>query len=151
MAEDPTRSKPDLTHGGRFPWRRVERRSRAFVERLSILLVLGAFAGGFIVLLDIRLTLAWGDQVVQLGKEGFSLDAKGMVLQSMLISGFAAVVAFWLGATKQGQEQALSVSRMAESVAPTAAAAVAAATGAPPPKEAEAGTTTEVNTGEPKP
>lgn len=103
-----------------------------FVETLSKILVTGAFLGAFIVLLDIKLTVTWGGQTIQLGS-GFAPEVKGMVLQSMLITGFAAVVGFWLSTTKQGQDQAQSVSKIAESAAPTAAAAVAAATGMPPP------------------
>lgn len=102
------------------------RRAGDYVEKISTLLIVGAFLGGFIVLLDIRFTLTIGTQVIQLGKDGFSPELKGVVVQSMLITGFAAVVAFWLGTTKQGQEQAQSVSRIAEA-APTVAAAVVAA------------------------
>lgn len=104
------------------------RRSGDFIERLSYLLVIGAYIGGFIVLLDIKLTLSW----IALGS-GFSPEVKGVVLQSMLITGFAAVVAFWLGTTKQGQDQAQSVNKIAEAAAPAQAAAVAAATGQPVP------------------
>lgn len=104
-----------------------ERRAGDFVERISILLIMGAFIGGFLVLLDIRLLIPIGDgYMVQVGKDGFSPELKGVVVQSMLITGFAAVVAFWLGTTKQGQEQAQSVSRIAEAAPAVAAAAVAA-------------------------
>lgn len=106
------------------------RRQNDFIERLSILLVVGAYLGGFIVLLDIKLILPW----ITLGS-GFSPDVKGVVLQSMLITGFAAVVGFWLGTTKQGQDQAQSVNKIAEASAPTTAAAVAATVAA---KTAEA-------------
>lgn len=105
-----------------------DRRSGDFVERISVMLIIGAFLGGFIVLLDIKFTLTLGAQIVQIGSSGFSPELKGVVVQSMLITGFAAVVAFWLGTTKQGQEQAQSVSRIAEA-APTVAAAVVAAAG----------------------
>jgi len=102
------------------------RRSGDFIERLSLILVLGAFVGGFIVLLDIKFIFAFGGQIIQVGKDGFSPEVKGVVLQSMLITGFAAVVGFWLGTTKQGQDQAQSVSKIAEAAAPATAAAVAA-------------------------
>jgi hypothetical protein len=115
-----------------------DRRGTDFVERLSILLIFGAFAGGFIVLLDFKLVITVGGQLIQLGS-GFAQETKGMVLQSMLIGGFAAVVSFWLNTTKQGQDQAKSVSKIAEQAAPATAAAVAAnvaattaATAAPP-------------------
>jgi hypothetical protein len=109
-----------------------ERRSGDFVERISVMLIVGAFLGGFLVLLDIRLLLPVGEgYMVQIGKDGFSPELKGVVVQSMLITGFAAVVAFWLGTTKQGQEQAQSVSRIAEAAPTVAAAVVAAADKAP--------------------
>lgn len=119
----------------------IERRdpspgSEHFVQKLSMYLVLGAFLGGFIVLLDIRFTLTLWGQIISVGKEGFSPEVKGVVLQSMLITGFAAVVGFWLGTTKQGQEQAQSVSRIAEKTPEVAAAAVAAAAPATPPSAA---------------
>ncbi len=102
-----------------------DRRPHEFAERLSIILVQGALIGGFIVLFDIKIALSFGDQMISVGS-GFAPETKGMVLQSMLISGFAAVVAYWLGSTKQGQEQAQSVSRIAESAPVSTAAAVAA-------------------------
>lgn len=108
------------------------RRSGDFIERLSILLVAGAFLGGFIVLLDIKFTLTIGQQVIQVGSSGFSPEVKGVVIQSMLITGFAAVVAFWLGTTKQGQDQAMSVNKIAEAAAPDTARAVAASVAASP-------------------
>jgi len=107
-----------------------KRRSGDFIERLSFFLVGGAFIGAFIVLLDFKLVLQVGGQLIQFGS-GFAPETKGMVLQSMLITGFAAVVAYWYGTTKQGQDQALSVNKIAEGAAPSQAAAVAAATGAP--------------------
>lgn len=111
------------------------RRSGDFIERLSYVLIIGAFVGGYIVLLDIKFVLDIGDQIIEIGGDGFSPEVKGVVLQSMLISGFAAVVGFWLGTTKQGQEQARSVSKIAEAAAPATAKAVAAATGQPAPAD----------------
>ncbi|MCR4331726.1 MAG: hypothetical protein NUV34_03330 [Sulfuricaulis sp.] len=102
------------------------RRAGDFIERISIILVVGAFIGGFIVLLDVRFTFNVAGQVIQIG-QGFAAEVKGMVLQSMLISGFAAVVGYWLGTTKQGQDQAVSVNKIAEAALPTQAVAVAAA------------------------
>lgn len=104
-----------------------DRRPSEFLERLSVILVVGAFLGGFIVLFDFKMTLTFWGQIINIGS-GFAPETKGMVLQSMLISGFAAVVGFWLGASKQGQEQAQSQSRIAEAAPATTAAAVAAAT-----------------------
>lgn len=102
-----------------------QRRSGDFLERLSLRLINGALIGGFIVLFDFKFTLTFWGQVIQVGS-GFAPETKGMVLQSMLISGFAAVVAFWLGTTKQGQEQSQAVNRIAESSPSSTAAAVAA-------------------------
>jgi hypothetical protein len=104
-----------------------QRRSGDFIERISIILVVGAFIGGFIVLLDVRFVLTIFGQTIQIGQNGFAPEVKGMVLQSMLISGFAAVVGYWLGTTKQGQDQAQSVNKIAEMSAPAQAVAVAAA------------------------
>lgn len=113
----------------------LDRRAGDFLERLSILLVKGALVGGFIVLFDFKFVITIFGQVIQIGS-GFAPETKGMVLQSMLISGFAAVVAFWLGTTKQGQEQAQSTSRIAEAAPAVAAAAVAAAAPASSPIKA---------------
>ena len=93
-----------------------QRRPNDFIEKLSLILVGGAFIGGFIVLLDIKFITSW----FQLGGAGFAPEIKGVVLQSMLISGFAAVVGFWLSATKQGQDQAISVNKIAEASVPVA-------------------------------
>lgn len=112
--------------------RTEKRRAGDFIERLSTILIVGSFLGAFIVLLDFKLVLTIGGQVIQIGS-GFAQETKGMVLQSMLITGFAAVVAFWYGTTKQGQDQAQSVNKIAEAASPAQAAAVAAATGAPSP------------------
>lgn len=119
-----------------------KRRAGDFIERLSTILVVGSFLGAFLVLLDFKLVLTISGQIVQIGS-GFAQETKGMVLQSMLITGFAAVVAFWYGTTKQGQDQAQSVNKIAEAASPAQAAAVAAATGATPaapPPEPKAAT-----------
>lgn len=102
-------------------------RSSDFIERLSLVLVVGALFGGWLVLADIRVTFNIAGTVVEVGKDGFSPEIKGAVVQSMLIAGFGAVVSFWLGATKQGQEQATTVNQIAATVPVAAAAAVAAA------------------------
>jgi len=115
----------------------TERRAGDFIERLSILLIKGALAGALIVLFDFKIVLTIVGQVIQIGG-GFAPETKGMVLQSMLISGFAAVVAFWYGTTKQGQEQAQSTSRIAESAPAVAAAVVAAAAPASKPDPVKA-------------
>lgn len=110
----------------------TRRRSGDFVERLSVILVIGSFIGAFIVLLDFKLTIVLGGQTIQIGS-GFAPETKGMVLQSMLITALTAVVAFWYGTTKQGQDQAQSVSKIAEGASPATALAVAASRSDPLP------------------
>lgn len=110
------------------------RRSGDFIEKLSVILVVGAFLGAFLVLFDVKAALVFYGQTITIGS-GFAPETKGMVLQSMLITALTAVVGFWYGTTKQGQDQAQSVSKIAESAAPTQARAVAAAR-APAPEEA---------------
>lgn len=114
--------------------KKEQRRSGDFIERISIILVVGAFIGGFIVLLDVRFVITVFGQVMKIGEDGFAAEVKGMVLQSMMISGFAAVVGYWLSNTKQGQDQAQYVNKIAEAALPTQAIAVAAAR-APVPNE----------------
>jgi len=126
--------------------RKSGRRSGDFIERLSLVLVVGAFLGAFIVLFDVKLTLKLWDQTIQIGS-GFAPETKGMVLQSMLITALTAVVGFWYGTTKQGQDQAQSVNKIAESAAPTTALAVAASRAEVPPVPLVAG----VPPGETKP
>lgn len=115
-----------------------QRRSSDFIESLSKILVVGAFVGGYIVLLDIKFALTVWGQVITIGGDGFDAAVKGVVLQSMLITGFAAVVGFWLGTTKQGQDQSQSMNKIAETAAPTTAMAVAAARSEPAPPLAAA-------------
>ena len=107
------------------------RRSGRFIEKLSTFMVSVAAAGALIVLVDIKITFTVFEQVIQIGS-GFSADLKGAVIASILISGFTAVKEFWLGASASGQNQAESMSRIAEASAPVAAAAVAANEAAAP-------------------
>lgn len=97
----------------------IERRvsPSRFTERLSLLMVRVAALGAFIVLLDIKITFVFFDHTLSLGG-GFSNDLKGAVIASILISGFAAVKEYWLGASEQGQSQSASLSRIAEAGMP---------------------------------
>lgn len=91
----------------------LERRALRFTEVLSLTLVRIAAIGAFIVLVDLKITLAIGDQVIQIGS-GFSADLKGAVIASILISGYTAVKEYWLGSSAVGQTQSESVARIAE-------------------------------------
>lgn len=105
----------------------VERRATKFTEKLSTFMVITAALGGFLVLLDPRISGEIAGVPFAIGGEGFSPELKGAVVTIMLIGGWTAVKEFWLGASAAGQNQAESMSRIAEASAPTAAAAVAAA------------------------
>ena len=109
----------------------VEKRAGRFTEKLSMFMAIASAMGGFYVLLDPRFTLTFYDQVVTIGGEGFSADLKGAVVSLILIGGWTAIKEYWLGASASGQNQAESMSRIAEASAPTAAAAAAAAKPAP--------------------
>ncbi len=110
-----------------------ERRSTPFTEKLSWLMAVVAALGGTYVILDpvVTFTLPWAE--VKLGGEGFSEQLKGAVVALILIEGWKAVKEFWLGASKQGQDQAQAMSRMAENAPAVAAAVVANATPAQSP------------------
>lgn len=107
-----------------------ERRRGDFVERFSLLILLGSFLGGFLVLIDPRLDLTIGDQLIHIGGDGFSAELRGAVVQSMLIAGLSAAVGYWLGQSATGQAAASSVTRIAEAAPTVAAAAVSASAGA---------------------
>lgn len=112
-------SEPDLTEDGKKPWFRKERRQfAADAEKFSTQRTVTYF-----LLLIFSAVSAWvmyqDDQ-----------SERSMVLQTIINLTLLAV-GYWLGASKTGTDQAQSMSRLAESVAPTAAAAVAAATGQP--------------------
>lgn len=104
-----------------------------FIERLSMALVALASIGTVIVLIDpvILLNLPSGT-TIKFGGTGFSDQLKGAVVSLILVSGFAGVIAYWLGASNTGDKAQESVSVIAQAAAPAQAAAVAAATGQPP-------------------
>lgn len=105
----------------------IERRRQGrFTERLSMFMCIVAALGAAVVLLDPKITfVVAGGHSISLGGEGFSADLKGAVIASILISGYTAVKEYWLGASATGQNQAESMSRIAEASAPVAAAAAA--------------------------
>lgn len=102
-----------------------KRISNRFIETVSLYIITVASLGAAWVLVDPKVSLAfdWGD--ISFGG-GFSNDLKGAVISAILIAGFTAVIAYWLGASDGGRSQSAAVARIAESAAP---AAVAAATG----------------------
>jgi hypothetical protein len=104
-----------------------ERRAGRFTERLSMFMCVVAAMGAAAVLLDPKFTFNVAGQTIAIGGDGFSADLKGAVITAILISGWTAVKEFWLGASASGQNQAESMSRIAEAAAPATAAAVAAA------------------------
>lgn len=108
-----------------------EHRTTPFTEKLSWLMAVVAALGGTYVILDpvITFTLPWAE--VKLGGDGFSEQLKGAVVALILIEGWKAVKEFWLGASKQGQDQAQAMSRMAENAPAVAAAVVANAAPVP--------------------
>lgn len=95
-----------------------DRRHPKFTERLSCFMAGVAAVGGAYVLLDPKITFSieWVNIVV--GGEGFSPDLKGAVVSLILIGGWVAVKEYWLGASATSQNQAESMSRIAEASAP---------------------------------
>ncbi len=112
----------------------VDKRQGAFIEKLSMMLVVLASIGTIIVLIDPVFTFQFeGGTTLHVGGQGFSDQLKGAVVSLILVSGFAGVIAYWLGASNTGDKAQDSVSQIAAAAAPAQAAAVAAATGQPPP------------------
>lgn len=117
----------------------IERRSgdasvgdRCFVRWLSLTLVIVSSIGAMIVLIDPVITFAVSDgSTIKIGGTGFSDQLKGAVVSLILVSGFAAVIAYWLGASNQGQRAQEQVGTIATTAAPMQAAAVAAARSEP--------------------
>ncbi len=108
----------------------IERREAGrYTEKLSTFMAVASALGGAWVLLDPKITLTLGEQVVQIGGEGFSADLKGAVVSLILIGGWTAIKEYWLGASASGQKQSESMSRIAE--ASTPAAVIAASPGKP--------------------
>lgn len=94
----------------------VEQRAVKFTETISLFMVRVAAIGAAIVLIDIKLTLNIGNQVLVLGS-GFSADLKGAVITAILISGWSAVKEYWLGSSAGEEKKSDSVSRIAETAA----------------------------------
>lgn len=109
-----------------------DRQPSKFIERLSMALVILASVGTVIVLIDPVITLSLpSGTTIKFGGTGFSDQLKGAVVSLILVSGFAGVIAYWLGASNTGDKAQESVSAIASAAAPAQAAAVAAATGTP--------------------
>ena len=80
-----------------------ERRSGAFIERLSCLLVVFSALGAALVLIDPMFAIEFGGgTMIKIGGNGFSDQLKGAVVMLVLIAGFTATVNYWLGASDQG-------------------------------------------------
>lgn len=103
----------------------TEKRSKArppkFTERLSLFMLRVAAFGAAYVLLDPSVWIKDGKFNFLLNSGGFSADLKGMVIAAILIGGWTAVKEFWLGASASGQDQAQSMSRIAEASTPAVA------------------------------
>ena len=111
----------------------IERRASAgkFLEWLSLILVFGSGTGAMFVLIDPVITFQTAaGTIIKIGGEGFSDQLKGAVVSMILVSGFAAVITYWLGASSQGAKAQDSVNTIATASAPSTAAAVAASMGA---------------------
>jgi len=93
----------------------VEKRSTKFTERLSMFMAISSAFGGFYVLVDPKFIITIADQSIEIGGSGFSPDLKGAVVSLILIGGWTAIKEYWLGASASGQNQAESMSRIAES------------------------------------
>ncbi len=100
--------------------------NKQFVERLSCILVLVSSLGAMLVLVDpvVVLTTSSGT-IFKIGGTGFSDQLKGAVISLILVSGFAAVIAYWLGASNQGGKAQDSVNTIAQAAGPATAAAAA--------------------------
>ena len=92
----------------------VDRRAGRFTEKLSLFMVTVAALGAFMVLIDPKWAGTVFGATVSLGGDGFSADLKGAVISAILIGGWTAVKEYWLGASAGGQNQAESMSRIAE-------------------------------------
>ena len=113
-----------------------ERRSSVFTERLSIMILCVAAAGGFIVLLDPSLQgkVLGFDWKIGIGE--FSEGLKGAVINTMMLGGWTALIAYWLR-PREDEEKTKALTRIAEQSAPVAAAAAFAAAAAPVPSKAD--------------
>ncbi len=106
-----------------------DRRSRQFIETISLILITFSILGGFLVLIDPVVSWKTVSGVsISIGGGGFGDQLKGAVIQSILFGGFTGVVGYWLGASSSGVKAQESVNTIATAAAPTTAAAVLAAT-----------------------
>ena len=106
----------------------IERRQKAYTEKMSSFMLTVAAGGALIVLLDPKIAFPIGAATFAFGGDGFSADLKGAVISAILIGGWSAVKEYWLGSSHEGVKQAESAQRIAEAVVvPAATLATAAA------------------------
>lgn len=107
-----------------FEEKRAANLNGTFVEKLSMCLIRGSMAGAALILLDPTMAYTFADGTVfHLGGTGFSEQLKGAVISAILITGFAGVITYWLGASKQGDKAQDSVNSIAQAAGPAVAAA----------------------------
>jgi hypothetical protein len=99
---------------------RSDRRKPIFIERLSMTLVIVSAIGAILVLVDpvIQFQLPSGT-IMKFGGDGFSDQLKGAVISLILVSGFAAVISYWLGASNQGVKSQDSMNSIAQAATPS--------------------------------
>ena len=98
-----------------------ERRVPVVQERLSFVVLMLSALGGFIVLMDPKLSIQIGSGTLTMGGVDFSPDLRGGVVMSMMVAGFVSVIKFWFDTSKSSEAKSNSLARIAESntVAPT--------------------------------
>jgi hypothetical protein len=91
-----------------------DRRARGhFTETLSIIMVVIAALGAFLVLADPKITLTFYGQSFVIDGTDFSADLKGAVVSLILIGGWTAVKEYWLGSSAGSEKKSDTISRLA--------------------------------------
>jgi hypothetical protein len=91
----------------------TERRSKVFIEKLSMFMVSVAALGAFIVLFDPKFVITIAGQTISLGgATGFSADLKGAVVSLILIGGWTAVKEYWLGSSAGSDKKSDAIQKM---------------------------------------
>ena len=98
-----------------------ERRIPVIQEHLSFWVLILSALGGFIVLMDPKLTIPIASGTLTMGGVDFSPDLRGGVVMSMMVAGFVSVIKFWFDTSKSSEAKSNSLARIAEAstVAPT--------------------------------
>ena len=98
-----------------------ERRIPVIQERLSFWVLTLSTLGGFIVLMNPKLTIPLASGTFTMGGVDFSPDLRGGVVMSMMVAGFVSVIKFWFDTSKSSEAKSNSLARIAEAstVAPT--------------------------------